>query len=84
VDNLLILEKKNILVSASADQTIRFWDIRPNSIAQPPVLTMYADHPQEDSLTAIATTDDNNFILTGDTSGQMKLWDFSKYSEEVF
>ena len=31
-----------------------------------------------ENLTAIAVTDDCNFIITGDTSGQMKMWDVTK------
>ncbi len=30
------------------------------------------------SLTAVGCTKDNNSIITGNTIGQMKLWDFSK------
>lgn len=39
----------------------------------------YADHPKGDSITAVATSSDNNYILTGDTAGQLKLWNFSVF-----
>jgi hypothetical protein len=42
------------------------WDI---SISNQPVFTFYADHPKGDSISSLATTVDNNYILTGDTAG---------------
>lgn len=42
-----------------------------------PVFTLYADHEKLDSLTSIATDEDNDYIVTGDTAGSMKLWDIS-------
>jgi hypothetical protein len=44
---------------------------------------LYADHEKLDSLTAIACDDDNDFIVTGDTAGCMKLWDISKHRFRV-
>jgi len=35
---------------------------------------MYADHAKEDSVSAVATTMQNDYLITGDTSGNMKLW----------
>ena len=55
VDCLLILYKKEILVSVSADQTIRFWNFDITKGRQP-VFTLHGDHEKLDSLSAIATT----------------------------
>jgi hypothetical protein len=44
---------------------------------------LYADHEKLDSLTAIACDEDNDFIVTGDTAGCMKLWDISKHRFRV-
>ena len=80
VDKLLVLdgrsdptEKK--LLSMTADQTLRFWDL---TDSKKPTFKFKCGHPKEDSLTAIAATKDNNILVTGDTSGQMKVWDVSK------
>jgi|Laugresu1bdmlbdd_1035124.scaffolds.fasta_scaffold65030_2 WD40 repeat protein len=67
-----------LIVSVSADQFIRFWDFDVTSAKQP-VHILYGDHDKLDSLTAIATTDDNNYIVTGDTAGCMKCWDFTGF-----
>jgi hypothetical protein len=48
-----------LVVSVSADQKIRFWDFDVTSGRQP-VFTLYGEHEKLDSLSAIATTDDNN------------------------
>lgn len=78
-DMLVILEKLSILMSGTADQYVRFWDVSENNVSSAPVLLMYADHPVEDSLSSIAASADNKYILTGDTSGHLKLWDFSNF-----
>lgn len=71
-----------LLVSVSADQKIRFWDFDVTAGRQP-VFTLYGDHEKLDSLSAIATTDDNNWLITGDTSGNMKLWDLTDHRFRV-
>jgi WD40 repeat protein len=61
----------------SADQWLRFWNL--NELGdQRPTFKIYCKHPEDDGLTAIATTKDNDYLITGDTSGQMKLWDISE------
>lgn len=60
----------------TADQYLRFWDL--NELGdQKPSFKFHCKHPEDDGISAIATTKDNNFLITGDTSGQMKLWDIS-------
>jgi WD40 repeat protein len=71
-----------LVVSVSADQKIRFWDFDVTSGRQP-VFTLYGEHEKLDSLSAIATTDDNNWLITGDTSGNLKLWDFTDHKFRV-
>jgi len=46
---------------------------------QPPLWVMKADHLPGDSVTACATTKDNNYLVTADTSGNMKMWDFTRF-----
>lgn len=75
----MVLETKKLLVSATSDQTIRFWDLWEISASNQPIFTMYADHPKGESISAISTTHDNDYILTGDTAGQMKLWNFKDF-----
>jgi WD40 repeat protein len=79
VDQLLILDNRPNpkLVSMSADQWLRFWNI--NELGdQSPTFKFWCKHPEDDGLTAIATTKDNDLLITADTSGQMKLWDISE------
>lgn len=71
-----------LVVSVSADQKIRFWDFDVTTGRQP-VFTLYGEHEKLDSLSAIATTDDNNWLITGDTAGSMKLWDFTDHKFRV-
>lgn len=61
---------------------IRFWDFDPSSARQP-VFTLYGDHDKLDSLSTITSTQDNNHIITGDTSGNMKMWDFTNFTFRV-
>lgn len=67
-----------LIVSVTADQMIRFWDYDITDSKQP-VFTLYGDHDKLDSLTAIATTEDNKYLITGDTAGCIKKWDLSKF-----
>ena len=41
---------------------------------------MHVDHDDDDSLTAIACTNDCNRLITGCTGGRIKCWDLSKVS----
>ena len=50
----------------TADQNLRFWDLND---AKPPRFKFHCRHPEDDHLTAVAVTKDNDIILTGDTSG---------------
>jgi len=74
VDMLIILEKKEKLLSMTADQNLRFWSLKD---AKKPTFTFHCKHPEEDSLTAVGVTKDNEVLITGDTSGQLKVWDIS-------
>ena len=79
---ILVLYAKKMIVSVSADQMIRFWDYNVSSTRQP-VFTLYGAHEKVDSLSAIATTEDNNYLITGDTAGCMKMWDFNDFTFKV-
>lgn len=79
VDQFLILDQRKNpkLVSMTADQWLRFWNLTDQSVLKP-TFKFHCKHPEDDGLTAIATTKDNDYLITGDTSGQMKLWDISE------
>lgn len=79
VDQLVILERRGKLLSMTADQMLRFWTTDELKADGPnPSFKFRCNHPDEDNLTAVAVTEDNDIIVTGDTSGQMKMWDISK------
>lgn len=70
--------EKRLLLSISADQLLRFWDFDITGVKQP-VFTMYGEHARDDSISAVATSLDNNYIVTGDTAGCIKLLNFSDF-----
>lgn len=74
--------KEQLVVSVSADQKIRFWDFDVTSGRQP-IFTLYGDHDKLDSISAISTTEDNKYIVTGDTGGNMKMWDLNNHRFRV-
>jgi WD40 repeat protein len=80
VDKLIILDgraepSQKKLLSMTADQWLRFWDL---TDSKAPAFKFHCGHPEEDSLSAVAATKDNNTLVTADTSGQLKVWDVSK------
>lgn len=78
VDCIIILYAAKLIVSITADQMIRFWDYDITD-SKPSVFSLYGDHDKLDSLTAIATTECNKYLVTGDTAGCIKKWDISKF-----
>ena len=75
---MIILEERLKLLSMSADQNLRFWNLDELSGNKMRTFIFHCKHPDDDGLTAVAATKDNNVILTGDTSGQLKMWDISE------
>ena len=87
VDKLIIMEKKELLLSMTCDQWLRFWVLDDLKETKTPCFRFNANHPNEEdrneeNLTAIAVSEDCDAIITGDTSGQMKMWDVSKVDFE--
>jgi len=72
IDCLMVMRKRGVLLSGTADQKIRFWCLK--NMPQAPLLVLYTDHGPGESLTALNSTTDNRYLVTGDTSGQMKCW----------
>ena len=68
------MEQRELLLSMTADQNLRFWNLKEQ---QAPHFKFHCKHPEDDSLSAVAVTKDNNFIITGDTSGQLKVWNIT-------
>lgn len=76
------MEVRQKLVSMSADQYLRFWSIQKLDDGKMPCFRFKTNHPDDDNLTAMAVTEDNEYVITGDTQGQIKLWDISKVDLE--
>ncbi len=77
VDTLAIMTKKRILLSGTADQMIRFWDLNDLSSGKQPIFKMKVNHADGDALTIIAVNEDCDRLVTADTAGRIKLWDTS-------
>jgi len=83
IDQLVIMEEQEILVSMSADQIVRFWDLKDLQTVKGPIHSMFAGHgdPKEEQLTGIAVTLENDQFVTSDTSGRIKMFDCSRISD---
>ena len=68
VDCLLMLESKLLLLSGTAEGKLRFWKPAPGHL----IKTVDANIGVYDTLTAVATTEDNSYLLTGDSAGNMQ------------
>lgn len=77
VDCLHIMQKKRILLSGCADQSIRFWDLIDLSSSKPPLFTFQNIHDPGEALTALNVDTHNEKLITADTKGRFKLWDIS-------
>lgn len=82
VDALVIMKERQKLLSMTADQYLRFWSTEENKDIKNPCFRFWCNHPDDDNLTAVAVSEDNNVIVTGDTQGQMKMWDISEVDLE--
>lgn len=69
VDAMLILNKRQKLLTMTADQYLRFWNILETQSGKQPRFKFHCKHPEDDGLSSIAVTQDNNILVTGDTSG---------------
>ena len=66
MDALVVLNEREKLLSMTADQKLRFWCLKD---FKAPTFTFDCKHPEDDSLSAVAISKDNNTLITGDTSG---------------
>ena len=82
VDQLVIMKKREKLLSMTADQYLRFWSTEENKDIPNPCFRFWCNHPDDDNLTSVAVSEDNDVIVTGDTQGQMKMWDISEVDLE--
>ena len=82
VDALVIMETKRLLISMSADQIIRFWDLEELAAhEQCLVFKFHANHINpiaDEQLTGLAINVANDKIVTTDCSGRMKMFDVSR------
>jgi WD40 repeat protein len=77
VECLLFLKTKRIgevlgqtLVSTGADGKVRFWSVKDGSLCH----VLKACHPNDASITAMASDDDNKYLFTGCAGGYVKAW----------
>ena len=85
IDALVIMDHKRLLISMSADQWVRFWDIDNMTVNEvnPPIFKFYADHinpvfPDQLTGLAITTIENNDHCVTSDTSGRIKMFNLSQ------
>lgn len=90
VDALVVMDERRILISMSADQLLRFWDLTDMQSQKGPIFTMHANHfytepedapariKRQDQLTGIAVTMENDRFVTTDTSGRIKMFNISR------
>ena len=83
VDQLVIMDHKRLLISMSADQMLRFWDLDDLASMKPPVFKFYANHMNpvaSDQLTGMDITkiENNDRLVTADTSGRIKMFNLSR------
>ena len=72
------MEQRDKLPSMTADQYLRFWNLNELTAGKQPSFKFHCKHPDDDGLSAVAVTKDNDIILTGDTSGGLKMWDIKE------
>ena len=75
------MKKERLLLSMSADQYLRFWDIDDLASQRGPVFKIYADHMNSfanDQLTGVAITKENDRFVTTDTIGRVKMFNISR------
>lgn len=75
VDCLVIMEKQRILLSGTADQCIRFWDLKDITANKPPLFKFSNFLEPGESLSAFAVDSENEILLTADTAGRFKKFD---------
>jgi len=75
IERLVYLSRVKLIVSSGADGYIRFW----NPFAGEQVYFEDARHYRGESIVALASDELNNFLVSGDTVGNVKLWDISTW-----
>ena len=74
---MAITSSDRFLISGSADQTIRIWDLN-NLSSKPQIITAH-----ENWVTALAITLDEKYLASGSNDETVKLWDLSNL-EQVY
>lgn len=67
-----------ILISGSADQKLRFWNLADMQSNQYFLGSMKARHDPGDALTVLTVNSECTRLVTADTAGRLKLWDLTK------
>lgn len=78
VDSLHIMKNQSVLISATADQTLRFWDLLDLQSQKYILGSMKVNHAEGDALTQVTVNEDCTRMITSDSAGRLKLWDISK------
>eukprot|EP01083_Nonionella_stella_P153482 493178_1 len=71
VEMLLWLRSKEVLVSCGADGYLRFWNVKKSTL----VMEKYAGHKKGETIMAMCVCKDDNFLVTCDGAGFLKVWD---------
>lgn len=71
-------EYVHILVTGTADQRLRFWDLRDMSSNDYFLGSMHVGHNEEDALTAFCFNEDRTALVTADSKGRIMLRDVSE------
>ena len=83
VENIIFLEHRDnlekntaVLVASGSEGWVRFWSIN----LQGGLLGQFnASHTVGEGVHALATDEENNFLVTADTGGYLKIWDITEY-----
>ncbi len=77
--NSILFLKNGIIVSASDDNTIKFWDCKPTQSVKMPIAT-FNEHRGE--IWCMSISQDRNYLATGSADGVVKIWDISDFENE--
>jgi WD40 repeat protein len=79
INSLAFSSDGSLLVSASADTTLKIWDVRGGKLPEQPLATLKG-HTQE--VTSIAFSADNRFIASSSADHSVRLWGLRKLFDD--
>ena len=73
---LFMPRKGNLLLTCGADGYVRFWRLEETKLVH--VYGLHAGHQQGEPILAMAVSDDNTRLFTGDSLGEVRTFDISR------